>query len=187
MIVRSTAACTCRGGAAAYQADPRAIHACGRCEAHLHEEWADDTAVVHGADIVGKRSDSLRRVQAAGSGLCVCRQRWRIDWRTPARLRSASVSAIAPAGAATSSGRRNLRTSGGGIRLPTIACKTSEAVRGQMKRLQLTPYRPRARIRWVVFTPTPNLSFSPRLWQGSDPHCPAKAWPSCSLALFAWL
>ena len=94
MIVRSTAACTCRGGVAAYQADPRAIHACGRCWAHLHEEWADDTAVVHGADIVGKRSDSLRRVQAAGSGLCVCRQRWRIDWRTPARLRSASVSAI---------------------------------------------------------------------------------------------
>ena len=99
MIVRSTAACTCRGGAAAYQADPRAIHACGRCEAHLHEEWADDTAVVHGADIVGKRSDSLRRVQAAGSGPCVCRQRWRIDWRTPARLRSASVSAIRAAGA----------------------------------------------------------------------------------------
>jgi hypothetical protein len=62
-------------GTAAYQADPRAIHAYGRCKAHLHEEWTDDTAVVHGADIVGKRSNSLRWVQAAGSGPRVCRQR----------------------------------------------------------------------------------------------------------------
>jgi len=44
-------------GAAAHQSDPKATH--DRCKSHLHEEWADDATVVHGADVLGKRGDSL--------------------------------------------------------------------------------------------------------------------------------